>query len=317
MSEPRNRRILLMPAIIAVVALAIWLTNRPPATKPPDPAPGDPDRARKLIDQGRAALEKAMDPATRDWEGTALDAMRHFRDAITVDGGNLDAREGAARAEALVGSLAQAQDNAAFVLKRDPNRASARELYASITWRLAFRNDAHVLPRKLDRLKGTRDPAPPPDAAGLRKSVEIAFIGEPIYVALKVAEDHFRAGRLEEASRLAQAVDVRTPEAALMLGLVALEQGRDAAPFLKLAADRGLAAGRMLSARLAVATGDWETAYRYAKQVTDHAPTERWVDAWLYHGTAAKRLGKTQEAQAAFDYVRKVDPTAEEWIPKE
>ncbi len=319
MSDRRNWRIVLLPVIVCLIAAAIWIANRPTAKQPgPVVRPADPAWCASELKKGRELLEKAVQ-SSGPGEIEALDARRHFLNAVTADGDNLDAREWCARCEAFLGMmlLQQAQNNLDYALKLDPKRTSARELRAQVRWRIAFGTDGHVLPRRFGRWKTTRDPVAPKESAGLRKLADEDFQATGAYWGLRVAEEHFRAGRLDEAQGLATASDPRMPETSVMLALIALERGQDASMILTAPLQRKFAPAAMLVARLAVEAGEWQKAYDAAHILTDFDLTAKWVDAWLYQGIAAKRLGKTKEAGQALDYAKALDPTVAEWIPKD
>ena len=129
MSEPlgparggrRDWRILGMPVLVLAVAAAIWAFNRPAAVQPKPVKPPNSAGALRLLEQGKKAFAKAESLSGPDSELEGLNAMRHFRDAVTADGDNLEAREWCAKAEASLGGmlLKQAHNNLDFILKKE------------------------------------------------------------------------------------------------------------------------------------------------------------------------------------------------------
>ena len=181
---------------------------------------------------------------------------------------------------------------------------------------MAFGFDGHVLPRKLERWKSTREPAAfTKSAVELRKGAAEDFEAAKAYYPLKVAEDHYRAGRLEEARRVAEASDPRVLEAGLLLGLIALESGDDPSPYLE-TSSRKLMPSRLLLARLAVEREDWETVRKQGEAITANDLYTRSPDIYVYLGIAQRKLGREKESQKSFDWAKQLDPDVAGWIPK-
>jgi tetratricopeptide (TPR) repeat protein len=315
----KNPRMLAMPLLVMAVAGMIWLATRPgpPKVQPngPEKLPPNRERAAKLVEEGRELFEKARETGP-GWDVKVQTALRKFRDAITADPDHLPAREWSARAALLAGALMQAEDDADRILKREPTNLTARELRGQARWRLAFGFDAHVLPRKLERWKTTREPvAFAKSAVDLRKGAAEDFAAAKAYYPLAVAEEHYRAGRLEEARRLAEAADPRVPEAGLMLGLISLENGENPLVYLE-TSSRRLMPPRLLLARMAIEREDWETARQQVEAITANDLYTRSPDAYLYLGLAQRKLGKEKEAQKSFEWAKQLDPDVAGWVPK-
>jgi tetratricopeptide (TPR) repeat protein len=315
----KNPRVLAMPLLVLAVAGVIWYFTRPgPAPVTPngtEKPPPNRTNAEKFVEKGRLLLEKARD-AGATWEIEVHSAMREFRFAIVADPDYLPAREWCARAELLLGSLRQAEDDLDRILKREPTNLTARELRGQARWRIAFGFDGHVLPRKLDRWKTTREPVAFSKAAEeLRKGAAEDFEAAKAYYPLKVAEDHYRAGRLEEARRVAEAGDPRALEAGLLLGLIALESGEDPTPYFE-TSSRKLMPSRLLMARMAIEREDWETARKQGELITANDLYTRGADIYVYLGIAQKKLGREKESQKSFEWAKQMDPDVAGWIPK-
>src|SRR5207245_2099239 len=104
-------RALVMPAIALAMAAGIYLFSRDGRHPAPSFEQGDRARAERLVAQGKEKLARALDPAAADWTVQATEASRNFQHAIAADGDFLPAREGAARAQALLGYLEPPYDH--------------------------------------------------------------------------------------------------------------------------------------------------------------------------------------------------------------
>jgi tetratricopeptide (TPR) repeat protein len=302
-------------AVLIVAGLALmggggaylwWVGPWAPATGRPVSA-ADRQRAAKAVEEGKALYAKASNPACRDWDVQALDALRRFRLALDIDRGSLEAHEGAARAALLLGRTGPAVDHADAILRLSPGHALGHEIRGEAQWMMGFEMDGHVLPRPVARFATTRNPPAPEEAARMRKRAEDDFAkAGTVAFPIREAEAKFRAGDLDGAEALAKSANPRLSERDYLLALIHMERGGDPVAMLEPLARRQFTPAVMVRARLELERGEWERLRQDAVIARDaHG---EWTDPWHYWGMACLRLGRLAEAREAFMRVVALDP---------